>query len=92
MAANKDPYVRPGELGSNELTYTLRVVADGTRTVVEVYDTADVQLWTRPVGVGRARRRKGDRRDSGLGTSLALARALKDASDNAFSTVEDAIG
>lgn len=92
--SNDDPYVRPGDLGANELSYTVRVISDGTRTVAELYegDSEHVKTWApKPVGVGRSVRRKGEKRDAGLGTTFALARAFQDAADNARVAAEKAM-
>ena len=94
MGKSEKPYVRPGELGANELSYTVRTVTDGTRTIAEVYegDSEHVKTWApKPVGVGRSVRRKGERRDADLGTTFALARALQDAADNARAAAEKAM-
>lgn len=92
MGKNHHPYIRPMELGSNEWTYTVRAVTDGTRTIVEIYegDAEEIRNWPKkPIGVGHSVRRKGDRRDVSVGSTIALARALADASENAFSRVKE---
>jgi len=88
------PYIRPREMGSTEREYTVKIVTDGTRTIAEVYegDEEQVRLWGgAPIGVGHSVRRKGDRRDNGVGATLALARAFADASANAFESVSGAL-
>ncbi len=93
MSEQKQPYVRPGELGSADETYTVRVVADGTRTIAEVYDepAEEVSPYSLPIGRGHAVRRKGDRRDQELGTTLAVARAFQSASEGLMDVVKDAV-
>lgn len=91
MSESRHPYIRPQELGSSDTDYTLRIVQDGTRTVAEVYEgpAEELSFWSKPIGVGHAVRRKGDRRDPSLGATLAMARAFKNASENAFDAVKD---
>lgn len=93
MGKKRNPYIRPKELGSNDLPYTVRVVQDGTRTVAEVYEGErdEIGEWSKPIGVGHAVRRKGDRRDNSLGVTLALGRAFQCAADNAFEAAEKAL-
>lgn len=78
------PYIRPLDLGSNKLPYTVKVVTDGTRTVAEVYEGDEDPIVNKPVGVGHAVRNKGDRRNPELGVTLAIARAFQDAGENAW--------
>lgn len=94
MGKSEKPYVRPGELGANELSYTVRTVTDGTRTIAEVYegDAEHLKHWTpKPIGVGHSVRRKGERRDASIGVTFALARAFQDAADNARDAAERAL-
>jgi hypothetical protein len=56
------------------------IITDGTTT------TAEILVRRRQLGVGTARRRKGDRRDHELGESLALERAFRVAADRLAKT------
>ena len=70
---------------SNQGDFKVVGISDGTLTQVEVvaYRPAtdfDGERWDQ-VGLGTAKRRKGDTRNEMLGMSLALQRAFEDAAD-----------
>ncbi|MGW6255458.1 dsRBD fold-containing protein [Streptomyces sp. NPDC055085] len=60
-------------------SWEVRVVTDDTSTIAEILFADDEGPAS--LGVGTARRRKGDRRDSDLGWKLALGRAFQDAAN-----------
>lgn len=70
--------------GAEDFEFTVAVALDGTTSLVEIEDDTGAI-----VGVGVARRRKGDRRDTNLGAALAMARAFQDASDNYAKVAEE---
>lgn len=93
MSTTKVPYVRPGDLATNDFDYHVRVVQDGTRTVAELYEgkAEDHYDWQKPIGVGHAVRRKGEKRKPNVGATLAMSRALQNAADNAKDAAEKAL-
>lgn len=62
--------------------YEINVISDGTETVAEVNVKFSPFSSLHVLGEGRARRRKGDKRDRDLGELLALRRAFSDAALN----------
>lgn len=82
---DKEPALPGGKgPGAQDFDFTVAVALDGTTSLVEISDDhGDI------VGVGVARRRKGDRRDVNLGAALAMARAFQDASDNYAKVAEE---
>lgn len=90
---SKHPYIRPDEMGSSTRQLTIRIVQDGTRTVAEIYNGDEtVARFADPMGVGHAIRRKGDKRNPGLGVALAIARAFESASEGIMENVREAYG
>ncbi|MFJ5532460.1 hypothetical protein [Streptomyces sp. NPDC093261] len=69
------------ELRSGHMEFRVVEITDGTETIVELRGTGD--LAGKSLGIGYARRHKGDRRDQELGLALASYRALRDAADKA---------
>lgn len=59
----------------------LSLVTDGTVTKAAIVQY-DFEGYVRTFGVGVARRRKGDPRDTRLGTLIATQRAFQDAADS----------
>lgn len=72
----------PAPAVSHDMAYSdetkIRIFTDGTSTVAEVVQI-DHTFGDLVRGRGVARRRKGDKRREGIGTSLAVGRALRDA-------------
>ncbi|WP_432112771.1 hypothetical protein [Streptomyces sp. S1] len=75
------PHTAPKQLGFEERDFKVKIVVDGTRTIVEVYDLGRDPA-AGPIGVGYAVRRKGDRRKPYLGSALAAARAFQSVADS----------
>ncbi|OII61158.1 hypothetical protein BJP40_06425 [Streptomyces sp. CC53] len=69
------------ELDYHEETLTVELVRDGTTTRVEIIDETGAVI-----GMGVARRRKGDKRNAAVGTAIAMQRAMRSSAD-AFSRV-----
>jgi hypothetical protein len=59
--------------------YDVKVVSDGDTTMVEILAKWMEDGKMGVIGTGRAKRRKGDRRDERLGQLLAFERAFQDA-------------
>lgn len=57
--------------------YNIAVITDGTNTVAEIIALTEFGAIT--IGRGESRRRRGDKRNSVVGQTLALKRALKEA-------------
>lgn len=76
--SDKAPDVSP-HMGYMDET-KIRVWTDGTSTVAEVVQI-DPAYGDLSRGRGVARRKRGDRRNPGIGVSLAVGRALKDAAE-----------
>lgn len=71
--------------------YKVVVLSDGTTTTAEVIATdhrAFGSSVSYQVGLGTARRRKGDPRDPDLGARLAIARAFRDAAEHVEKTID----
>jgi hypothetical protein len=77
------PSVGSTELGFSEDVF-MRIISDGTTTVATVVERSDNPFASeRARGRGVARRRKGDPRNPALAATLAVGRALRDASNQA---------
>lgn len=72
------PHINPEVQANFSQKVAVQIVTDGTSTRAELLVENHAGVME-PVGTGVARRRRGDRRDSQAGLTLAFARALGDA-------------
>ena len=68
--------------------YEVSVLSDGTTTHAEVNVKFSPFSSLHVLGEGKARRRRGDRRDRDLGELIALRRAFSDAALNCLREIE----
>ena len=80
---------------NNQDDFKIVSISNGTVTRVEVVtrrvDPYLGETWEQ-LGIGTAKRRKGDRRDETLGMSLALRRAFQDAASYYGRIVDERLG
>lgn len=68
--------------------YEVSVLSDGTTTHAEINVKFSPFSSLHVLGEGKAKRRKGDRRDRDLGELIALRRAFSDAAMNCLREIE----
>jgi hypothetical protein len=79
------------QLITSSKVLTVSATSDGTRTKIRIFTDNEFGM-IEGVATGEARRRKGDPRDSQVGFSLAMARALRQLADQEEAYVAEALG